>query len=117
MKENPLENKYKEMEKLPLEEKKKAFIDFCLELIKLKEKGEITEEQVGVWITSCLSIKELSSLPEFEEIFDIAPTLELPREISYRQKIGEWDKKTADRIKEEEWKELVVAVRAADHLI
>lgn len=113
MKENPLLNTYNKMKNLPLDEKKKVFIDYCLKLIEMKEKSNLTEEKVGDLIADCLSYDDLSQAPEFEAIFGIVTTLGISRELSYRQKIGEWDAKTADQMKEEEWKELTGAVYSA----
>ena len=114
MNENPLSSLYKEMKTLGFLKGKSLFLDYCLQLVSLREKGDLSEQEVGYWIVAGLLTEDLSS--EFEDIFDAAGDLEIPRESSFKQKTGEWNKDIADKIKDKEWKNLVQLLKDAQEI-
>ena len=95
------------------EEQRKIFVSYCLLLVQLKEQGKLSEEEVAYKIIGAIQYDNLTESPECDGIFDCASITELPRTSSYTQPIGTWDSKTADRIKQDEWKELVDAIKRA----
>ncbi len=109
-----LNNLWNEIKKAKGDEQRKLFVNFCDGLIGLKEEGLLSEEEVANKIVSAMmEFNDLNNYPECEVIFESAATAELPRDISYAQSMGKWDKKTADHIKQKEWEELVAAVKYA----
>mgnify|MGYP000231595317 CR=1 FL=1 len=93
------------------------FIEYCIGLIKLKEEGILTEEEVGYQITGAIQFDTLTKSPVCDAVFDISGTLELPRITSYAQPIGNWDERTADQIKQKEWRDLVRVVESAKRYV
>lgn len=104
---NPLSDIFDEMKSLSEKEVTKTFINYCFKLIELKNKNVLSEEEAAYWIVGCLFIDKISKIPEFENIFDIAGDVEIPRTSSYRLGIGNWNQKDADALKKKEWGMLV----------
>lgn len=92
---------------------RKLFVHYCLRLVVLQEEGKLSEEQAAYKMVNALRFRNISDSPECDAILDIAGTVEIPRTTSYAQCIGSWDAKTADYIKREEWKELIIAIENA----
>lgn len=108
---NPLQELYSKMKSQPFKENKGLYLEYILQLIEKKEIGKLTEEEAGYWIIAGLLTEDLSNDPEFEEVFDLACDIEIPRESSYVQPAGKWNKETADKIKQNEWIDLVRLVK------
>lgn len=93
------------------------YVEYCSKLIELKEKDEIREEEAAYQMVSVVSSDQFTDLskkyPECENIFDAAANTEIPREVSYTQPMGEWNQKTADDRKKEEWENLVNTIITA----
>ncbi|MDR3558515.1 MAG: hypothetical protein P4L61_03215, partial [Candidatus Pacebacteria bacterium] len=83
-------------------EQERLVIQYCEKLIELKDSGKIREEEASYYIVAAL-LPVSSMTPEVAAIFDSAADAEIDREVSYGQPIGEWNQKTADKIKQEEW--------------
>lgn len=99
-------------------EKKRLFIDYCDHLISLKEGGGIREEEVGYEIVSILFMgNDLQDIQVIDDIFSYASDLEIPRETSYRQPIGNWDERAANSIKKDEWNLFVMVVQEAKKIL
>lgn len=92
------------------DEQIQLFVEYCIRLIESKEEGVLSEEEVGYQITGAMLFSTLTKSPVCDAIFDISGTLEMPRITSYAQPMGKWDERTADQIKQKEWRELVRAV-------
>lgn len=93
---------------------KKLFIEYCQRLVKLKEKGELTEEEAADRMFDGIEFNNLTISPECESIFDIAGTTKVPRSTSYAQPIAGWNEKVANDVKQQEWRELVIAIEKAN---
>lgn len=93
---------------------KKVFVDYCNRLIEEKELGNLSVEQVGYYVLYVFLPNRYKEVEDgLRIIFDIAGEMDIPRTMSYKQRIREWDEKVADKIKEEEWEHFTVAVKAA----
>ncbi len=91
-----------------IEDAQKTFInEYCSELVRLKESGILSEEEVGHRIVCILFTDPLHASYEFEDIFDAATALKIPRESSYVLGMGKWNQKDADCIKQKEYSELL----------
>lgn len=99
------------------DEQRNLFVRYCSRLVELKEEGKLYEEEAAYKMVGGIQFDNLTNSPECDAIFDVAGTTELPRTTSYAQPIGKWDEKTADKIKQEEWKKLVTAVENAQSLL
>jgi len=108
-----LDNKWNHIKNSTGEKQKDLFIGICVRLIELKEQGLLDEENAAREILRGLQFKNLTDSAECEAIFDSAGTVEIPRTSSYRQPIGTWDEKVADKTKEKQWKELCATVENA----
>ncbi len=115
--EQELEHLWNQVQSAAGVEQKKLFVEYCIKLIELKDQGKLTEEQAAYKIVGGMRFDTLMDAPEIESIIDIATTTELPRITSYAQPIGEWDAKTADQIKQKEWKQLLAAVEYAKSVL
>jgi len=109
----PFEKLKEDLRRSSASDQKEIFLEYCQKLIDLKESGELTEENVGSDIVSAMLLPDLIENPEYEAIFDIASDMEISRESSFRQGIGNWDAKAADGIKRDEWEQFVAAVSFA----
>jgi hypothetical protein len=109
----PLTSLLNQLKNATGQEQRTLFIHYCTQLIQLKEEGALTEEEAAYKIVSVIQYDNLTESPECDAIFDCALRAETPRTSSYAQPIGAWDSKTADQIKQKEWKELVDAVKRA----
>jgi hypothetical protein len=105
------------LEKASNDEQKRLFVLYCLKLIECKEKGELREEEAAYKMVGAIQFDNLSDSPECEAIFDIAMTAEISRELSYAQPMEQWNEKTADKIKEKEWRELIITVQRAKKIL
>lgn len=112
-----IETSWKQIKDTNGDERKQLFIKYCLRLIELKESDKLIAEDVGYKIVAAIFFDNLSEDPILESIFDIAAELEIPRETSYKQAMGHWDKKTADILKEREYQELKKVVEEVVHKI
>lgn len=99
-----------QIKKAPKEKQRKLFIDHCLKLIQLKEENKLTEEEVGYEIIEVIKTSNLVDFSDYDDIFEVAGRVEIPRISSFVQSIGKWNKGVADEIKQSEWKELIEAV-------
>lgn len=111
--EEELENFLDQIKNTNGDEQIKLFINYCIRLIELKEKGVLSEEEAAYKMVGAMQFENLANSPECDAIFDIAGTTEISRATSYAQPMGQWDEKTANKVKQEEWKELVAAVENA----
>lgn len=91
----------------------KCFILYCEKLVEMKENGSLTEEQSAYKIVNAMRFDDICDIEICDEILDLAGTVEKPRTLSYCQPIGKWDARTADQIKQKEWKLLVEAIGRA----
>lgn len=95
-------------------EQKKLFIELCAKLVEAQERGELSEEEAArQMVEAGLSLPDRLDRKELAEIFDLAGDVEIPRTSSYRQGIGLWNKETADKLKQKEWRQLVEAITKA----
>jgi len=92
-------------------ERKRFFLEYCKKLIVLVDSGALREEDAAYDIVRAIFIDGIMEDSELERIIDAATTTEIPRETSYAQAIGQWDQRTADSIKREEWNAVVLAVK------
>lgn len=111
--EEELEHFWNQIKNTTGNEQIKLFILYCVRLIELKENGVLSEEEVAYKMVSAIQFDNLTNSPECDAIFNIAGTTEIPRTTSYKQPIDQWDEKTANKIKQEEWRELVTTVENA----
>lgn len=114
------ENFYERLSEASGEAKVRLFIQYCNDQIRLKDTGEIREEDAAYNIVEVMCrFKDLSDSNSrvLYEIWDSAAEAEKPRETSYSQPIGSWNEKTANIIKKEEWNKLVVAVKNAENTL
>lgn len=96
------------------DEQIRLFVRFCTRLVELRDEEKLTEEEAAYYIVGNMQFDTLTNSPVCEAIFDVAGTVELPRETSYTQLLGSWDKKTADDLKEKEWQELLAVIKTAE---
>lgn len=99
------------------DEQRNLFVRYCSRLVELKEQGKLSEEEAAYKIVGAIQFDNLTDSPECDAIFDTAGTTELPRTSSYAQAMGKWDEKTADQIKQKEWRDLVVAIENAKNAL
>ncbi len=91
-----------------------TFFEECQKQIQLVELGDSVEEDAADRILRyILNHPELRGSSEIENIFAAATVTENGRETNYSQSEGSWNEKTADALKEEEWRNLVASVAAA----
>lgn len=106
------------MKKKPKELTEKAqrrsFVKLCESLVASVEKGELREEEAAYKIVEA---GLFDGWPEGEAIFDAAADAKMPREMTYAQNMDHWDQKTADVLKQKEWKKVVDAVEKAKTFI
>ncbi len=91
---------------------RKTFIEYCEELIKQKGRNNLSVEEVGYRVVSVFLPHRIDEVEEdLKRIFDIASEMEISRNMSYKQRIDEWDEKVADKLKNEEWSQFLVFVK------
>ena len=108
-----ISNLKEKLKKAAANEKGRLFVMLCLKLIEYKDTGKMREEEAAYEMVGAGMSSDINDLPECEAIFACAANTEIERELSYAQSMDHWDEKTANRIKEDEWAELVEAVRKA----
>ena len=111
--EKELDNWWNQIKSTAGDEQRNVFVKYCVRLVELKEEGKLNEEEAAYKMVGAIHIDNITDSPECDAIFDIAGITELPRTAPYAQKLGEWDGKIADQIKQKEWKELVMAIQRA----
>ncbi len=91
----------KECRSAPKDVRISAFLNYCIELIDEKEKGNISIEQVGYNLTGFWLRVDLKDTI-CEPLCDLAGDMEIPRDAKY--------KNGADTMKEKEWQIFVSEV-------
>lgn len=105
-----LQQSWDNLKSASLENKKKAFIGYCENCIKEKEKGNFREEEVAYKICGSGFIEGLEDIPEIKEIVDHSCDMEILRETSVGSGIhleDQWRQEDADRYKQKEWDKLM----------
>jgi hypothetical protein len=110
--ENQIQTLWNQLRGATGNEQTQLFVKYCTRLIELKEEGTLTEEEAAYKMVGAIQFDNLADSPVCDAIFSIAGTVELPRTTSYAQSIGKWDERTADQIKQKEWRELVQVVES-----
>ncbi len=101
-----------------MEDKRTLFLAECRNAIEGVKSNEWNIEEAAYHLVSLLLQDEkLREYPEIQGIFGYLHEAEIPREVSYALPIGSWDQKAADRIKEQEWAQVVAAVEYAEQIM
>lgn len=110
---------FRKIERSSNKEQLEYFIKYCDLAIYYENLGKLTKEEASCKIVAGYTPIFGNEAPQiFENIFDHAGDLEIPRESRFNFERGDpWDKDTADRIKEEGWIKLTQLVQEAHDFI
>ncbi len=90
---------------------KSDIISRCEAWVSAVDLGTMTEEQASYAIADLLMREGVSGGREFEALSDAVADAQIPREVSYRQPIGEWQEDVAAKLKKREWERVVGELR------
>ncbi len=88
------------------------FLNLCHACVQQVQAGELSEEEAADELVGFLSQHtELLESPDIKAIFNALGLVDIPREVSANQPIGQWNQVAADKLKTAEWQEVVIAIQ------